>query len=379
MTFTRENVFQFIRALIVLLIVIAAILVVLYVTPLIYPFIIGWLLAMMLNPFVNFMERRWRTPRWLGVTIALLLFLSIIVTVFTLIVTQLVIEIADLTDKMPTYIDQVSDYFSEFISKDFYLGIVDKITNFYQGLDADYQSKINENVRENFDSFSTELTDFIMMILSGILGFLTSIPNVVTVLVIALLASFFMSKDWPSLLIRGRTYIPTRVRTSGNSILADLRVALFGFVKAQLTLISITGVIVVIGLLILRVDYAFTIGLIAGVVDLLPYLGIGLVFVPWIVYLFFVGKVKLAIGLAILYGIITIMRQILEPKILSSTVGLDPLLTLIALFVGLQLFGFLGLIIGPVSIVIITALIKANVFRDVWLFIKGEPDIPIKK
>ena len=101
-----------------------------------------------------------------------------------------------------------------------------------------------------------------------------------------------------------------------------------------------TTVIVLIGLLILRVPYAITIAIITGVVDLLPYLGTGAVFVPWVIYVFFTGDTAFAIGLLILYIVVIVQRQIMEPKVLSSNIGLDPLATLVALFVGFKLFGF---------------------------------------
>ena len=160
---------------------------------------------------------------------------------------------------------------------------------------------------------------------------------------------------------------------SSYAVLGDLRKALFGYVRAQFIMISITGVVVTIGLLIIGVNYAITIGLLIGLVDLLPYLGVGAAMIPWIMYTFIYGDVSLGIGLSILYGVILIARQTIEPKVLASSVGLEALPTLIALFVGLKLFGVLGLIIGPVSLVILTAIHKANVFRDLYSFIVRGP------
>jgi len=193
-----------------------------------------------------------------------------------------------------------------------------------------------------------------------------------TVSVISLMGAFFISKDFFLWEARFRRVLPNGVNNRLDQIFRDLRGALLGFLKAQLTLISLTAAIVIIGLLIMRVEYAITIGLITGLVDLLPYLGTGTVFVPWIVYLFFKGNYTMVIGLSILYAVVLIFRQIIEPKVVAESVGLDPLLTLVALFVGLQLFGFLGLIIGPVSLVLINALVKANVFIDVWRYIRGK-------
>jgi predicted PurR-regulated permease PerM len=107
-------------------------------------------------------------------------------------------------------------------------------------------------------------------------------------------------------------------------------------------------------------------------VDVIPYLGTGAIFVPWIVFEVISGEINLAIGLGVIYLIVLVQRQIMEPKILSSNIGLDPLATLIALFVGYKLLGFLGLIAGPVLLVIINTLHRANVFRDTWAFIIGK-------
>jgi sporulation integral membrane protein YtvI len=126
-----------------------------------------------------------------------------------------------------------------------------------------------------------------------------------------------------------------------------------------------------IGLLILQVPSAFTIGLMIGLVDLLPYLGVGIVLVPWAIYTLLIGDMVLGVGLSILYLVILIVRQIMEPKVLASSVGLDPLATLIGMFVGLKLFGVLGLLIGPVSLIIIDAFNGANVFRDLRNYIVG--------
>jgi sporulation integral membrane protein YtvI len=161
------------------------------------------------------------------------------------------------------------------------------------------------------------------------------------------------------------TWFPTKAVQVCGTIWRDLQKALFGYLRAQFILISITAAFVIVGLLILQVPYAISIGLLIGFVDLLPYLGTGAVMVPWIIIVFVQGNIPLGIGLSIVYGVILVARQILEPKVLATSVGMDPLAILIALFIGLQLFGFVGLIIGPVTLILLTAFHRANVFRDV--------------
>ena len=107
-------------------------------------------------------------------------------------------------------------------------------------------------------------------------------------------------------------------------------------------------------------------------VDLLPYLGTGIIFVPWIFYELINDNYFLAIGLSVLFIVIVVQRQIMEPKIMSTNLGISPLVSLISIFVGLQIFGFIGLLIGPICAVLAHTLHKANVFHSVWTYIMGK-------
>ena len=201
---------------------------------------------------------------------------------------------------------------------------------------------------------------------------LTRLPYLLTVGIFILLATFFILKDWYKMGAFLERNLPVSMAGNLKNIQLDLQKAFTGWIRAQFTLISITGVIVLIGLFILRIEHPVTIALITAFVDLLPYLGTGTVFVPWILYNFIAGNYFLTIGLAVLYAVVVIQRQMMEPKILSSSIGLEPLPTLIALFVGFKLFGFVGLIVGPVTLVILNTLIKARVFRGIWGYVTGK-------
>src|SRR5690606_16779502 len=130
-----------------------------------------------------------------------------------------------------------------------------------------------------------------------------------------------------------------------------------------------TALVSFIGLWILQVEQSLTIAVILGFIDLLPYFGPGLILIPWSIYSFFTGDLFMGIGLLILYGSTVTVRQIAEPKVLSSSMKLNPLAILVSLFAGLQLFGLIGLIIGPISLVLIISLYDAKVFDGLWEFI----------
>ena len=230
-------------------------------------------------------------------------------------------------------------------------------------------SEILTSIRENLGVVTDKGTQFITDILAGIGSFLGNLPYYATVLVFIILAAFFIGIDWPRLRERLLSLIPRRVSKTGSLVIRDLKKALFGFVRAQLTLISITGVIVWIGLSLLGMEYALILAIITGAVDLLPYLGVGTVMVPWAAYLMLAGDFRFGLGIAILYVIILVVRQILEPKLVATNIGISPLLTLVALFIGLKLFGVFGLILGPVITVLLLALYRAGVFLDLWNYI----------
>ena len=114
---------------------------------------------------------------------------------------------------------------------------------------------------------------------------------------------------------------------------------------------------VLIGLLILKKDYAFLISLGIAAVDLLPLLGAGSVLLPWAIVSFIMRDTQTAMGLLILYGIIVVVRQIAEPRIVGSSIGISPIASLFSMYVGLKLFGLIGMILGPAAAFVISELV----------------------
>ncbi|WP_174729571.1 sporulation integral membrane protein YtvI [Mesobacillus harenae] len=361
------------RAVFIAAVIIVSALSLYYLSKVTYPFIIGLMIAFFLNPLVNFLERKVRIPRFLAVLISLILIFSIFAGLITLLIAEIVSGAEYFARVVPHHLVTLIDFIEELIASRL-IPFYNQITGIFNNLDAGQQDTIMANIQNVGAHIGTTVGNFVQTFFENIPNILSWFPNAATVLIFSLLATFFISKDWYRLYALGSRIMPNRAKSSGATVFADLKKALFGFIKAQATLISITTVIILIGLLILRVDYAITIALVAGLVDIIPYLGTGAIFVPWIIFEIIAGEMSLAIGLGILYIVVLVQRQVMEPKILSSNIGLDPLATLISLFVGFKLIGFLGLIAGPVTLVILTTLHRANVFRDLWSFIKGNDD-----
>ena len=357
-----------------LIFVIAATIIGLYlllsISKLIYPFIIAFAFAYFINPVVNFLNQKLQFPRALAVFISLILVFGALAGLITYLVTEAISAttyfLQIVTEKFPTIVQYTQQFALNHI-----MPLYDDLISKFNHLGASQRYTITQNIQNLGTDASQQMKELLTAIISGLTYSISAFPKTLTVLVFILLATFFISFDWHNLTDKTKKLLPNRVHGYGKTIFVDLRRALFGFVKAQLTLVSMTTVIVLIGLLILQVPYAITIAVITGIVDLLPYLGTGAIFVPWIIYVFFTGDTAFAIGLLVLYIVVIVQRQFMEPKVLSSNIGINPLATLIALFVGFKLYGFLGLIIGPVTLVLLNTLHKAHVFHDLWKFIKG--------
>jgi len=137
-----------------------------------------------------------------------------------------------------------------------------------------------------------------------------------------------------------------------------------GFIRAEFIIFLITLFLSIVGLMMIHPQYAIVIGTITGFFGILPVLGVGIVLVPWSILAFVNGHSLLAIELILLTTLITILRHIIEPKILGDNVGLDPLFVLVSMYIGLASTGVIGLILGPFILIAYQALRKAGVFRN---------------
>ncbi|MCT8137399.1 sporulation integral membrane protein YtvI [Anaerobacillus sp. CMMVII] len=365
----NSNYFQILLKLIFVLVIIVGIfLTIFFAFKIAYPFIFGLILAFFLNPLVNFLQEKARITRWLSVTIVLVCLLATTIASITFLLSEIIMGTNYLSQSVPFHFQTLIYSFQDMFTSRI-IPIYEQISTLFYSLESDHQATILAYIETITVQITSTASLTIQSLLTGISDFLLGLPNLASVIIFSLLATFFISKDWYKLVFIFRKWIPDVIVDRTKDVMISLKKAFFGFLFAQLTLISITCCIVLIGLLVLKVEYPITIALIIAVVDLLPYLGTGLIFLPWIFYSFFSGQLPLTIGLSVLYGVVVIQRQIMEPKILSSSIGVDPLATLVSLFIGYKLFGFLGLIIGPVLLVFIQTLHNAHVFRDLRNYI----------
>nr|WP_245301456.1 sporulation integral membrane protein YtvI [Virgibacillus natechei] len=359
------------RILLILLLTVIGLFLLFHFLRLTYPFLIAAMFAFLINPIIRLLEKHAHFPRPIAVLTSILLLIGIVGGFVTILVKKTIDGIHYLSDYIPSQIEQISSnvqsYFNQYIFPlwDQGIGLLDNI-------EPSQRQALQEGIQIIGSNVAATLGNFGQGIANGISAFVGALPITFTVIIFSMLAVYFISKDSKGYAAMYKDKLPLTFRKKTMHVLLDLKVKVFGFLKSQIILMTLTAIISLIGLLILQVDQAITIAVILGIIDLIPYFGPGLILIPWSIYSFFTGDIFLGFGLLILYASTVTARQIAEPKVLSSSLKLNPLAILVSLFAGLQLFGLIGLVIGPIILVLFISLYDANVFNGLWRFIKGD-------
>lgn len=203
------------------------------------------------------------------------------------------------------------------------------------------------------ESLSSIISAISSIGVSMLSSFATSLPGFVVSLFFMIMSSFFFIFDYRKI----TSFIVRQLPDKQKHILFDIKHYLMGtgfkMIKAYMQIMSITFIELAIGLSIIGVDNAIVIAFLIAIFDIVPVLGTGGIMIPWIIVKFITGSSKLAIGLLIIYLIVTLIRNIIEPKLVGKQIGLHPLLMLLSMFIGGKLFGFLGIFILPFLMIVI--------------------------
>lgn len=308
------------------------------------PFIVAWIFSCILNPFVTWAHKKIKLHRGVGTIISMLTILSALVSTIFWLTKKLCLQVIGLARDLPDYSNNIIDAFNLFEEK---LSAIFRLAPEMGAL-----SNIDAVIAQFLKSLSSLLTSLI----PNVYGAVAAVPDVVIFIIITLLSTFFMTKD--------HYYIKGFVKAQLSDTIIDKVVvmqeglvqAIGGYVKTQCILMSITFTICLVGLFILRQPYTLLLALVIAVIDALPVFGSGAILLPWGFYNIIVGNYSLGLGLIIIYGIIFVMRQTMEPRILANQIGVYALVTIMAVYIGYKIIGVLGLIIGPALVVIIQML-----------------------
>ncbi|MCU0275799.1 MAG: sporulation integral membrane protein YtvI [Acidobacteria bacterium] len=317
------------------------------------PFVFAFLMASAMEPFVRFLVKR-RLPRSAAVAVAMVVYFGLAFALCFFAITRLVIEVSDFSKNIPDYGRVFTSLFNDLVEwgKKMYLQLPKEAVG---------------PIQDSLQSLAGQLSRFLASLAGSVIAIFTALPEMLMFAMFTVVATFFASKDRP----RFKEFLSRRLAPPTYDRLALLKSSLVhslaGFLKAQLMLMTLTFTQCFIGLSLIGIRYAFIISLVTAVVDILPVLGTGTVLVPWGVVCLIMGKTTTGIGLLVLYLVIMVVRYIVEPKIIGTQLGLHPLIALAAMFVGLKVFGVLGLILGPAIVVVLLAIVRSGLlpgFRE---------------
>src|SRR5690625_3203289 len=365
----KQLFYQSLRFLIVIAVIIGSYFLITHTWIFIFPIILVIFLSMFLHPYVSFLQDKLKFPRLIATIIVMALVFILLMGMLFFIITEIVQGAVFLADFLPDHFQQFIVMVENFIHSKI-LPIYETIISFLHTLDASQQQTLNNTIQQILSQVAVLGSEFLQSMLLMIPELFTWLPGSITVVIFVLIATILMTNDWLRLKKGAKELISSSAQSYIGKIMYHLKKAAAGFMKAQFIMIFITMLIIFIGLSLLKVEYAITIALLTAVIDLLPYIGTGIIFIPWAIYLFIAGNYSLTIGVTLLYMFIVIVRQFLEPKVLSSSIGMNPLAVVIAIFISIQLWGVIGIIIAPMLVVIINVLYQTGILHQVRAFIK---------
>jgi sporulation integral membrane protein YtvI len=324
-----------------------------YLPSLLLPFVIALIMAVIIEPAVIWLQRKTKMKRGWAVALSLLLFVGGFFYIVSWLISRIIKDLVKLVPTLVSYSDGITESFLTAVSdlRLFFLEL---------NLPPEVQEALHNSLQQSIKTLSSMVSSSIDLLTATV----SLLPGLFAFIMIAAIATYLISSD--RYLIKEFLYrfLSLNTQSKTTKIFNQLVKILLGFLRAYLILISITAVLTMILLQILGVDYVLTIGMIVGFLDMLPILGPGLLFVPWIFIEFMLGHTKLGIGLLTIYLFISLVRQFTEPKIIGENIGLHPLITLMALYFGLKLWGGVGLLLGPIIVVIIVACYRAGLFES---------------
>ena len=205
--------------------------------------------------------------------------------------------------------------------------------------------------------------------LSGVISTAKQVPTILLSVVISIVACCFMTSEFDEVKAFIVCQFPEGRRKDLSRAKSILRSSLGKMGKAYLLIMLVTFIEVSVGLTILKLlkfyssSYIMVIAAVTAIVDILPVLGTGTVLIPWALYSLITGNIGMGIGLIVLYAAITVIRQIIEPKLVAGQLGLSPIVTIAALYFGLKVFGVLGMFVTPILIIMLKLLNDEGIIK----------------
>ena len=340
-----------------------------YALGIVWPFVVAFFLAMLLQRPVNFLSTKTPLKRGISSVIMVLFVLVIVGSILGLIIGRIVIELKGFFDYLlikmedaPAFVDQIQAWLSDtfsFLPKSLHESIMTATENFLNRL-------MGIEAKASADAIQAESSGIDFSLLSSPLGAVwgtaKQIPMIAVGVLVCVVSCCFMTTDYRTL----RDMILSQLSQKRQSAVIRTKQVTFSTLgkmgKAYSIILFVTFMEMLLGLSFLKLihvydsGYIFAIAFITAIVDIIPVLGTGTILIPWALWSLFTGDVGLGIGLLVVYAIISVIRQVIEPKLVASQLGLPPFVTIMAMYIGSQLFGFVGLFLLPITIMLLKVL-----------------------
>ena len=321
------------------------------------PFLIAFIISLFMDPLIKFVYKRTSFTRKTSAVLVLLVVSVLIVSLLVWGITVLIQESSKLLQSLNIYIETAYN----------------QIQNIVQNIDFE-KLKIPEDVtnviQNSLKDFIGAISGWIQNSLTSMMGFLSQIPTIAIYIGITFVAIYFITTDRLYMIDQLEHHLPKEWVKRIVKHMKELITTLGAYLKAEATLVFISFIISLIGLYILKffglnIAYPLLAALGIGFVDALPIFGSGTVMIPWAVISAMNGDITLAIGLLVIWIIMSVVRQIAQPRIVSYHIGIHPIFTLLAMYTGFKLIGVIGLFIGPIVLIILKNIFGAMIDKGV--------------
>lgn len=309
------------------------------------PFVIGWVIAMIANPLVRFLDKKLKIVRKHSSVMIVVVVLAAVIFLGYFLISRLVIQAISLAKDLPELYDMaVVEIQAVFVKFD------------------DIFRMLPHNIQESWHEFSSNVGAYLSLLVQKIASptvevagnVAKGIPNALVNTVVTILSSYFFIVERDKIIEFWKKYLPEGGSRYYHYLMGDVKRLIGGYFLAQFRIMFVVGIVLIVGFFVLGVRYALLLGMLIAMLDFLPVFGTGTVLIPWAVVKLFSTDYPLAIGLALLYVLSQVIRQVIQPKIVGDTMGLPPLMTLLFLYLGFKLSGIGGMILAvPLGIIVL--------------------------
>ncbi|MFB4167619.1 sporulation integral membrane protein YtvI [Virgibacillus sp. JSM 102003] len=323
-----------------------------FILPVSIPLIVALVTALILNPLVRILQRKVKISRKSSVIVVFLLFLIFMGISGSFVVTKAVTQVVTFVEDIPSHFNELNTVYGEWEAG---------LESYTQSLPPEFINQISGSIESHLTNLSNAAKEKITI--ENIAQIFAQVPQYLISFLVYIIALFLFMLELP--LLKAKLYNLMTKETAEKVSFMNNRLAsvVLGFLKAQFLVSIIIFIATLLGLFLIAPEVAIIMALIVWIVDFIPIIGSIIIVGPWSLFMLISGDTVMGIKLAILAIILLAIRRTVEPKVMGQHIGLSPLATLIAMFLGIKLLGILGFILGPLFLIAFNSAKEAKIIK----------------